>query len=465
MSGTDHDSPVHQILLPDLPVDIGPFVGRIAVDTTTAGAGEAGRASVAEGRIEVDANLVFSLAASEDQAGLGSQVGDYRILPVAPLQSLGSRILEGAHEDPADALEALAEEPVALPVAFDDDGVLRLIAWRADEDTKAELSIYSSAAAVLNDFAATGPLFIFRHGASLVDYVGRRTDLISSVAVDPVPGGADRVVFPSELFALIRSDAEAATEKELGGPAQDGAPARTSTPEQGSGPVQDGASGQDGGPLPAPTGFTLNLSGDWARIDLAADNAERERWIRRLVKDRTRQLSDAGALLRQEMRAWLDDASSQAKANGGLEFAFSTARIRSVTLALSVVTYWRKIMTNNPGGAFATMRAHMEESCAPDDELTVVDSGGDRVLRAIRNRFGAPELGGSDVPMLFLDYWIEVPGDPLALAHIAFSTPHVAIRETVTALCDAIALQGTWTFPGELGPGRGESAEAGPNDE
>mgnify|MGYP000934840674 FL=1 len=447
MSGTDHDSPVHQILLPDLPVDIGPFVGRIEVDTTTAGTGEAGRASAAEGRIEVDADLIFSLAASEDQTGLGSRVGDYRILPVAPLQSLGSRILEAAHEDPADALEALAEEPVALPVAFDDDGVLRLIAWRADEDAKAELNIYSSAAAVLNDFAATGPLFIFRHGASLVDYVGRRTDLISSVAVDPVPGGADRVVFPSELFALIRSDAEAATEKELGGPA------RTSAPEQ------------DGGPQSAPTGFTLNLSGDWARIDLTADNAERERWIHRLVKDRTRQLSDAGALLRQEMRAWLDDASSQAKANGGLEFAFSTARIRSVTLALSVVTYWRTIMTDNPGGAFATMRAHMEESSAPDDELTVVDSRGDRVLRAIRNRFGAPGLGGSDVPMLFLDYWIEVPGDPLALAHIAFSTPHVAIRETVTALCDAIALQGAWTFPGERGTGRGESAEAGPDHE
>ena len=447
MSGTDHDSPVHQILLPDLPVDIGPFVGRIEVDTTTAGTGEAGRASAAEGRIEVDADLVVSLAASEDQAGLGSRVGDYRILPVAPLQSLGSRILEAAHEDPADALEALAEEPVALPVAFDDDGVLRLIAWRADEDAKAELNIYSSAAAVLNDFAATGPLFIFRHGASLVDYVGRRTDLISSVAVDPVPGGADRVVFPSELFALIRSDAEAATEKELGGPA------RTSAPEQ------------DGGPRSAPTGFALNLSGDWARIDLTADNAERERWIHRLVKDRTRQLSDAGALLRQEMRAWLDDASSQAKANGGLEFAFSTARIRSVTLALSVVTYWRTIMTDNPGGAFATMRAHMEESSAPDDELTVVDSGGDRVLRAIRNRFGAPELGGSNVPMLFLDYWIEVPGDPLALAHIAFSTPHVAIRETITALCDAIALQGAWTFPGERGTGRGESAEACPDDE
>jgi len=447
MSGTDHDSPVHQILLPDLPVDIGPFVGRIEVDTTTAGTGEAGRASAAEGRIEVDADLVFSLAASEDQAGLGSRVGDYRILPVAPLQSLGSRILEAAHEDPADALEALAEEPVALPVAFDDDGVLRLIAWRADEDAKAELNIYSSAAAVLNDFAATGPLFIFRHGASLVDYVGRRTDLISSVAVDPVPGGADRVVFPSELFALIRSDAGAATEKELGGPS------RTSAPEQ------------DGGPQPAPTGFALNLSGDWARIDLTVDNAERERWIHRLVKDRTRQLSDAGALLRQEMRAWLDDASSQAKANGGLEFAFSTARIRSVTLALSVVTYWRTIMTDNPGGAFATMRAHMEESSAPDDEFTVVDSGGDRVLRAIRNRFGAPELGGSDVPMLFLDYWIEVPGDPLALAHIAFSTPHVAIRETITALCDAIALQGAWTFPGERGTGRGESAEACPDDE
>ena len=447
MSGTDHDSPVHQILLPDLPVDIGPFVGRIEVDTTTAGTGEAGRASAAEGRIEVDADLIFSLAASEDQTGLGSRVGDYRILPVAPLQSLGSRILEAAHEDPADALEALAEEPVALPVAFDDDGVLRLIAWRADEDAKAELNIYSSAAAVLNDFAATGPLFIFRHGASLVDYVGRRTDLISSVAVDPVPGGADRVVFPSELFALIRSDAEAATEKELGGPA------RTSAPEQ------------DGGPQSAPTGFTLNLSGDWARIDLTADNAERERWIHRLVKDRTRQLSDAGALLRQEMRAWLDDASSQAKANGGLEFAFSTARIRSVTLALSVVTYWRTMMTDNPGGAFATMRAHMEESSAPDDKLTVVDSRGDRVLRAIRNRFGAPGLGGSDVPMLFLDYWIEVPGDPLALAHIAFSTPHVAIRETVTALCDAIALQGAWTFPGERGTGRGESAEAGPDHE
>ena len=447
MSGTDHDSPVHQILLPDLPVDIGPFVGRIEVDTTTAGTGEAGRASAAEGRIEVDADLIFSLAASEDQTGLGSRVGDYRILPVAPLQSLGSRILEAAHEDPADALEALAEEPVALPVAFDDDGVLRLIAWRADEDAKAELNIYSSAAAVLNDFAATGPLFIFRHGASLVDYVGRRTDLISSVAVDPVPGGADRVVFPSELFALIRSDAEAATEKELGGPARSSAPA------------------PDDAPMPVPTGFALNLSGDWARIDLTADNAERERWIHRLVKDRTRQLSDAGALLRQEMRAWLDDASSQAKANGGLEFAFSTARIRSVTLALSVVTYWRTIMTDNPGGAFATMRAHMEESSAPDDELTVVDSRGDRVLRAIRNRFGAPGLGGSDVPMLFLDYWIEVPGDPLALAHIAFSTPHVAIRETVTALCDAIALQGAWTFPGERGTGRGESAEACPDHE
>lgn len=459
MSGTDHDSPIQQVLLPDLPVNIGPFVGKITLDTAAAEPGDAGRTSAAEGRIEVDSNLVFSLAASEDQSGSGSQVGDYRILPVAPLQSLGSRVLEAAHDDPANALEALAEEPVALPVAFDDDGVLRMVARRGEGQGRAQLGIYSSAAAVLDDFAASGPLFVFRHGASLVDYVGRRTDTISSVAVDPAPGDTDRVVFPSEIFALIQRDAEAATERELG----------TASPGAEGGTNGDGgrssAPAPDDAPMPVPTGFALNLSEDWARIDLTADNAERERWIHRLVKDRTRQLSDAGALLRQEMRAWLDDASSQAKANGGLEFAFSTARMRSVTLALSVVTYWRTIMTDNPGGAFATMRAHMEESSAPDDELTVVDSGGDRVLRAIRNRFGAPELGGSDVPMLFLDYWIEVPGDPFALAHIAFSTPHVAIRETVTALCDAIALQGAWTFPGERGTGRGESAEAGPDHE
>lgn len=102
-----------------------------------------------------------------------------------PVEGFGSQELAEVTNDFNATVRALAENPVALPVAFDDYGRLRLVAHRREDEDFLRLSVYSTSAAVHADLERAGPLFIIRHGASVIRFLDEHSERILFVSVDP----------------------------------------------------------------------------------------------------------------------------------------------------------------------------------------------------------------------------------------------------------------------------------------
>ena len=64
-------------------------------------------------------------------------------------------------------------------------------------------------------------------------------------------------------------------------------------------------------------------------------------------------------------------------------------------------------------------------------------------------------LGGQDVPLLLVDYWAEAPGKQ-SVARLAFSTPHVGIRDEMLRLTDKVLFSTEWIL--------GQPSEDAPTD-
>ena len=76
---------------------------------------------------------------------------------------------------------------------------------------------------------------------------------------------------------------------------------------------------------------------------------------------------------------------------------------------------------------------------------------GDQIIRHTRTRRGNSELGGKDISLLLIDYWIAVPqAGASSLAQVSFSTPHLPAREAILALADSLVLAGTWVGTEEV---------------
>jgi hypothetical protein len=97
--------------------------------------------------------------------------------------------------------------------------------------------------------------------------------------------------------------------------------------------------------------------------------------------------------------------------------------------------------------------AQLESKQETGDEILRADSERGDLVRYARVRRGSPEIGGDQLPLLMIDYWLLSP-DHANVAHLAFSTPHLEVREAITVLADNVALNGTWAFA---------TPEAGPN--
>jgi hypothetical protein len=79
----------------------------------------------------------------------------------------------------------------------------------------------------------------------------------------------------------------------------------------------------------------------------------------------------------------------------------------------------------------------------PDDALTRTETLSGPFLRHVRLTRGAEEVGGQDVSLLLIDYWAEAPGGQ-SVVRLAFSTPHVEIRDAMLGLTDKVLFATEW---------------------
>lgn len=414
------------LLIEELPQGPGPVIGRITEMLSTT----APTPLLRTGEVLVDDDLVFTLAHA-DGTILDQEVSDgRRILPIAPLEEFGSPALAASEGDLANILDAFADDIVLLPVAYNEEGTLCLLVFGGEDgEASGELRIYSSAAALAADDHGSDKLFIVRHGASLVDFLVRNTALIDRILIDPRPDREEPVSLATSLLAdlLIMFSEESEPDEDVLPPVEDE-------------------------PLSAaPTAYRLNLPSHWARIDLRLTAEARKRRIREIVRMQTKHLSDAGAKLRQEIRAWTERAADEAERNGGSEFSFLLARTKDAAAAISLVSYWHSVPSNGIS-AFDAMREQLLLETRSDDDLVLVEAHADQMLRWKRTRTGAAELGGAETPLLMIDYWIAIPNDDTRLAHVSFSTPHTFAEDSILALSDAIVLAGSWVLPAPAAP-------------
>ncbi|MBL0885433.1 hypothetical protein [Myceligenerans indicum] len=192
-------------------------------------------------------------------------------------------------------------------------------------------------------------------------------------------------------------------------------------------------------------GIELNLPDHWAVIEVD-DHEARDKQIRELVKVQTRKLSDASAPLRRDLREKLLDAAIKAESAGGQVMAYLVLPGDTAALALHLTLYWHDLGPVPADGTHLhNVRSRLESNHEPGlgDVLTWTDTLSGPFLRDVRQRRGAEEVGGQDVPLLLIDYWAEAPGKQ-SIARLAFSTPHVGIRDEMLRLTDKVLFSTEW---------------------
>lgn len=376
------------------------------------------RAEFVDGELVIREDLVFRLLQQAAEPGTGSSAvtnlaGDVE-LPAAALPELGSPELAAAlgRRDYPGVLEALAYGVAVVPVMRTADG---LEACGFATDGELDFQIFSSAA-TLETFVgdAVDRSFVLRAGAAVVDFVAGRDEQLGKLVIDSA-GPNPMSISVADLVAILSVPGDL-----------DELPSESEPPEQIS-------------------GFEVPLDANWGQLDLA-DVENRTEQIKKMVKEQTRSLSDQGASLRHDMRSWLARTADQAASAGGRQFAFLLARTKQAAAAVTMVTYWHEFGVGmGAESPIDRVGDHLVNTADAGDELVKLAVEGDQIIRHARIRSGNPELGGKDVNLLLVDYWIAVPGtSSSSLAHVSFSTPHVSAREAILALADSLVLAGSW---------------------
>jgi hypothetical protein len=384
-----------------------------------------------DGELVVRDDLVFRLFAPDDEPGVSAGAEPGRALagdlPAAPLPELGSPELAVAlaSRDYPGVLEALAYGVAVVPVAHAADGLEAR--GHVAEDGGLDFHIFSSAAtleAFVGDDADRA--FVIRAGAAIIDFVTTRADQLSRLVIDAA-GPKPMPIRVADLVAMLSVPADS---------------------EAG-----EAATGEAGAPeLPDQiAGFDVPLDANWGVLDLT-DATTRVDQIKQMVKEQTRSLSDQGASLRQDMRGWLARTADQAASAGGRQFAFLLARTKQAAAAVTMVSYWHELGAGvGAESPIDRLGDYLVGSAEAADELVKLSVEGDQIIRHTRTRRGNSELGGKDISLLLIDYWIAVPqAGASSLAQVSFSTPHVSAREAILALSDSLVLAGHWVAATEV---------------
>lgn len=362
----------------------------------------------------------------------------------APVAATDSPALAGALAagERTAVLTALRLEAVVVPHLARHDGTPQVRVFDAPDGSARpyELCLFSSAAslaAYLRD--DPGREFSLRRRESLAPFLHRHGAVLARVVLDPggphsMTLGVDEVVDALDLDA--DDDPTGLADDTGAGISIEGLHAMASVDRSG------GSRG---------IGLELNLPDHWAIVDL--DDAElRDRQIRAIVKQQGAVLGDRGAGLRRDLRDQLTDVAVKAEAAGGKVMAYLLLPGKEAALALNLTLYWHDLGPE-VGGVTHLQRIHdrLHPGLGPDDALTTTETLSGPFLRHVRLTHGSPELDGQDVPLLLVDYWAPAPGAQ-SVARLAFSTPHVEIRDAMLGLTDKVLFATEWLMsaPGDV---------------
>ena len=365
----------------------------------------------------------------------------------------GSAILAAAlaAEDRDAVGRALRDDAAVVPILQREDGTPQVRVFPAPEDAARPytLCLFSTTQA-LEPYLEDDPVraFSLRRRDSLLPFLHRHGAVLDRVVVDPAGPhpmtlGVDEVV--AALGPGSDADPTGLADDTGAGISIEGLHAMASVDEPG------GSRG---------IGIELHLPDHWAMIDLE-DEAQRDQQIRAIVKQQGAALGDRGAALRRDLRDRLLAVAAQASAAGGQVMAYLVLPGTEAALALNLTLYWHDLGPE-AGGVTHLQRINdrLRPRLSPGDELSTTETLSGPFLRHVRVAPGAAELGGQDVPLLLVDYWAPAPGAQ-AVARLAFSTPHVEIRDAILGLTDKVLFATEWLMsaPGEFPEAAGSPAE------
>ena len=347
---------------------------------------------------------------------------------------VGSAALAAALEaqDVAAIGQALRHDYVVVPQIRGDDGDLQVRVFESEHPegtTPYELCLFSSTetfAAYLAD--NDDREFALQRGSALAPFLETYRDLMERVVFDPA-GPHPMTALPGDVLLSLAPQ-----------PGDDDVAWAQSAP--------GGALGDATLPLDAErstvVGLDIALSREWFVIGLD-DPAQRDAQVSQLVRRQLAAIGPAPAL-RAELERWLRESCERAASAGGRFLAYLLQRNEKAALALNVALYWQ------PLGAPIGDRSHLERlterlrgTLVAGAQLVGAETLAGPFVRHSRDGAGASEVGGADIPLLIVDYWLQFP-DLRGLCLVSFSSPHVGIEPELLLLMDNIVLTGAWVL-------------------
>lgn len=356
---------------------------------------------------------------------------------VDPQSDVGSPALARALAtgDRAAVGEALRDDAVVVPILDRGDGTPQIQVFPAPDGSAKPYQLHLfSTTQTLGEFLADAPerAFSLRRRDSLGPFITRHGDALQQVVIDSA-GPSSLALGVTEALTLL--DPQPPVDDPTGLFDETGA----------------GISGEALhalGTVAEPGGFRgigieMNLPDHWAIVELD-EPEQRERQIREIVKQQTAKLSDRSAPLRRDLRQKMIEVADKAEAAGGKAMAYLLLPGQEATLALNVTLYWHDLgPEEGTSSHLQRIQDRLGANPGPDDALTRTETLSGPFLRHIRLTHGSEEVGGQDVPLLLIDYWAEVPGKQ-SVARLAFSTPHVGIRDEMLRLTDKVLFSTEW---------------------
>lgn len=202
----------------------------------------------------------------------------------------------------------------------------------------------------------------------------------------------------------------------------------------GASPVGQNGRGTSGARRPRIDSLGFLLPESWWTVDLR-DEAARRRSVSALVERQVGR-DDSRASLRGDLRSQLRRAADDAARAGGRIMAVSLMQADGVPVPATLT------MDRVPGAALDDHGAEelarlLRASQQQGDEIEIAQGLPGPVLRRVSRRQGDASIGGSDVALLVVDYWLD-PTDAHGLMQLSFSSPLLELREGLLELFDAI---------------------------
>jgi len=180
-------------------------------------------------------------------------------------------------------------------------------------------------------------------------------------------------------------------------------------------------------------GLFLLVPSSWWVIDLV-DEPARRRSIAALVEEQLGR-TDERAALRADLRTQLTSATEQAVAAGGVLMAISLMQVEGVPVPATLTVYRVPGLRLDDAGLAALLQVLGEDE---PDAVVAADGVRGPVVRRVTRRPGPAILGGEDVTLMIVDYWLD-SGDGGPVVNLTFSSPMLVVGAALLDLFDTVA--------------------------